>query len=281
MRALPNRRRRLLLAAAGLPLVGRSQTRPLTLGVVPNVSARLVVTLYQPMRSYLEGRLMQPVQVVTAPDFPSFHLRACDGQYGLYITAPNLAALALADDKARALGLFEPGVPALAVALRERASDALVALRGQQLALANPASMVALRGLAWLREQGLEEGRDFSVVRVPNEDSLLRRLQAGGAALALMSRGELNQLSDAGREALVVVQQYATLPGFMAMVPGRSTADEALPLRQALLDFMASPASDGFRAASGMRSLRELTRADRAQLAPYVDPTRQALALVR
>jgi len=156
-----------------------------------------------------------------------------------------------------------------------------VALRGQQLALANPASMVALRGLAWLREQGLEEGRDFSVVRVPNEDSLLRRLQAGGAALALMSRGELNQLSDAGREALVVVQQYATLPGFMAMVPGRSTADEALPLRQALLDFMASPASDGFRAASGMRSLRELTRADRAQLAPYVDPTRQALALVR
>jgi phosphonate transport system substrate-binding protein len=283
----PTTRRSLLLVAAGLPLRGRAQAAPWMLGVLPNVSPRALVTLYQPMRSYLEGRLMQPVQVVTAPDFATFHQRACEGQYELFITAANLAAVALSDDKARALGLFEPGIPALAVARHDRVGpEAVAALRGHQLALANPASLLALRGLAWLREQGLEDGRDFTVVRVPNEDSLLRWLQSGDVALALMSRGELNQLSDAGRAALGVVQQFALLPGFAAMVPLRPTATppagtDAAALRSLLADFMASPASDPFRAASGMRSLRDVTAADRAQLAPFVEPTRRALVAQR
>ena len=281
MRA-PPLRRHVLLAAAGLPLrlraQGQPQTPPLVLGVVPNVSPRVLAVQYQPMRSYLEGRLMRPVQVVTAPDFSSFHQRAADGQYDLVVIAPNLGTVLLADDKARPLGIFEPGVPALAVALREHAADALELLRGRQLATANPASMVALRGLVWLREQGLEAPRDFITVRAPNEDSLIGLLRSGDVAMALMSRGELNQIGDARRDSLAVVQQFALLPGFMVLAGSRLAAGDGGPLRQAMLDFFASPASDSFRASTGVQGLRDISRADRAVLTPLVDATRRALA---
>lgn len=282
------RRRDWLLASTGLtglatvsPAV-RGQPAALQLGVLPNVSPRRLATIYQPLRDLLEARLHRPVQVLTAPDFATFHARAVNGQYGLYITAANLGALAIADGHGQGLGQFEPGMPALAVALRARATtDPVAALRGRRLALANPASLVALRGATWLREQGLEEGRDYTVAIAPNEDSLARWLDSGDAPLALMSRGELNQLGEARRQALDVVQQFATVPGFFVMVPARQPAADVAALQAAVQAFFADPSLAAFTAATGVRGLRELTRSDLAALDVYLEPTRRRLAAAR
>jgi len=282
------RRRDWLLASIGLtglaavsPAV-RGQAAALQLGVLPNVSPRRLATIYQPLRDVLEARLQRPVQVLTAPDFASFHARAVDGQYGLYITAANLGALAIADGQGQGLGQFEPGMPALAVALRTRAAaDPVAALRGRRLALANPASLVALRGALWLREQGLEEGRDYTVAAAPNEDSLARWLDSGDAPLALMSRGEFDQLGDARRQTLAVVQQFATVPGFIVLAPAHQPAADVAALQAALQAFFASPALAVFTAATGVRTLRALGRADLAALDVYLEPTRRRLAAAR
>lgn len=292
MHGSPVARRRLLLsgawgsAAAWLaqPLAALAQIAPQTLwlGVLPNVSARLLAAQYQPLRQFLQAELARPVQLVTAADFAAFHARSVEGWYGLWITASNLAALAIADGQGQALALFEPGIPALAVAPLQRSqADAVAALRGRQLALSNPASLVALRGALWLREKGLEEGRDYRLATAPNEDSLTRWLDSGDAPLALMSRGEFNQISPARRQSLEVVQQFATVPGFVAMAPAQLGTDDLTLLRQALLGFFASPALGAFSAATGVRAARELTRTDLALLDPYIDPTRRRLAAQR
>lgn len=282
------RRRRMLAglasqaAALAWPLAARAEQAPLTLGILPNLSARLLAQQYQPMRQFLASQLGRPVQLATAPDFATFHARAVEGQYGLYVTAANLGALAVADGQAQALGCFEPGIPALALAPSARPQrDAIAALRGHRLALSNPASLVALRGTLWLRDKGLEEGRDYSIVAAPNEDSLARWLQSGDAPLALMSRGEFNQLSDAWRATLEVVEQFATVPGFLVMAPAGSPATEIAALQQALAAFFASPALETFTTATGVRGLREAGRAELAALEPYLEPTRRRIAAVR
>lgn len=285
--ALPLRRRRILVGLASQaallwPLAARAQPAPLTLGVLPNVSARLLAQQYQPLRQFLASQLGRPVQLATAADFAAFHARAIEGQYGLYVTAANLGALAVADGQAQALGIFEPGIPALALAPIDRPQrDAITALRGHRLALANPASLVALRGELWLRDKGLEEGRDYSIAAAPNEDSLSRWLESGDAPLALMSGGEFNQLSDARRAALEVVEQFATVPGFLVMAPARSPAAEITALQQALAAFFTSPALEPFTAATGVRVLREAGRADLAALDIYLEPTRRRMAAMR
>ncbi len=289
MLATPVRRRRwmaTLACAAAWSGVhqaqGQTEPTPLLLGVLPNVSPRRLTQQYQPLRAFLETRLSRPVLVVTAPDFNTFHARALEGQYGLYITAANLGALALADGEALALGMFEPGIPALALAPTVRSQvDAIAALRGHTLALSNPASLVALRGATWLRDKGLEEGRDYQLATAPNEDSLARWLDSGDAPLALMSGGEFNQLSDARRKTLEVIEHYATVPGFLALVPARSQPAETAVLQQAMQAFFASPALEAFSAATGVRTLREVGRAQLAMLEPYIDPTRRRMLALR
>ena len=289
MHAPPTARRTLLGSAAAWlaqPLTGAAQPEAsaatLWLGVLPHVSARVLTTHYQPLRDFLQAALGRPVQLVTAADFAAFHARSVEGWYGLWITASNLAALSIHDGHGQALALFEPGIPALAVAPQQRPqADAVAALRGRRLALCNPASLVALRGTTWLREKGLEEGRDYRVVAAPHEDSLARWLDSGAAPLALMSRGEFNQLSPARRQSLAVVQQYATVSGLVVMAPASLGADDTTLLRQALQGFFASPALQAFSATTGVRTARALTDTDLALLDPYLDPTRRRLAATR
>lgn len=288
MHPATQRRRHCLRGLAGLALAAAwpaatlGQPAPLTLGVLPNVSARQLAAQYQGLRQFLETHLGRPVLIATAPDFAAFHARAIEGQYGLYVTAANLGALADSDGQGQAIGLFEPGMAALAVALRQRAAgDPVAALRGQRLALSNPVSLVAMRGQVWLQERGLLEGRDYSVVHAPNEDSLARWLSSGDAPLALMSRGEFNQLSEARRQLLEVVEAFATVSGFLVMVPMQTPAAEVARLQRALKAFFASPELAAFTTATGARSFREAVAADLAGLQPFVEVTRRRMAAGR
>lgn len=288
MHPAPLRRRQHLGSLVGLalalawPAAALGQAGPLTLGVLPNVSARQLALQYQALRQFLETHLGRPVQLATAPDFAAFHARAIEGQYGMYVSAANLGALAQVDGQAQAIGQFEPGVQALALALRQRpAGDPLAALRGRRLALSNPVSLVALRGQLWLQERGLLEGRDYQVVHAPNEDSLTRWLSTGDAALALMSRGEFNQLSEASRQLLEVVEPFAIVPGFLVMVPMHTPAVDLARLQLAMKAFFASPELAAFTAATGIRSFREAGPADLAALQPYLEATRRRMAALR
>lgn len=286
MNPAPQRRRQLLGSLAGLalawPAAALGQAGPLTLGVLPNLSARLLALQYQTLRQFLETHLGRPVQIATAPDFAAFHARAIEGQYGLYVTAANLGALAHGDGQGQVLGQFEPGVQALALALRQRpAGDPVAALRGRRLALSNPVSLLALRGQLWLQERSLLEGRDYQVVHAPNEDSLARWLSTGEAALALMSRGEFNQLSDASRQLLEVVEPVATVPGFLVMVPMQTPTADVARLQLAMKAFFASPDLAAFTAATGIRNFHEAGPAELAALQPYLEATRRRMAAMR
>ena len=91
--------RRSWLGAGALVVVGWSLTGPtwaqpasaaLSIGVLPNVSARVLLASYQPMREYFERALRQPVTIVTAPDFRAFAANSLKGEYDIVVTAPNL-----------------------------------------------------------------------------------------------------------------------------------------------------------------------------------------------
>ena len=90
-------------------------------------------------------------------------------------------------------------------------------MRGKTLAVANPQSLVVLRGLQWLREQGLQEGRDFKISRAGNDDSLGTLIRSGEAPMAMMSMGEFRQIGE--RHGLTVTVQG--LAGYSRRFAGR------------------------------------------------------------
>ncbi|MSP90064.1 MAG: phosphate starvation-inducible protein PhoH, partial [Alphaproteobacteria bacterium] len=173
---------------AGSP--AEAQTQPLQVGVLPNVSTRVILANYQPFQKFFERELGRTVEIATAPNFKAFHQRTMAKEFNIAVTAPNLGRLAELDAGLRPIAIYEPPIPGIMVMTKAKPVGDIATLKGRQIAMTNPQSLVALKGVRWLRDQGLEVGRDVAPIHARNEDSLAQLLNSGEAPLALMSMGE-------------------------------------------------------------------------------------------
>jgi len=268
------------LAGALGPGVARAQAAStLTIGVLPNVSARILFASYQPMREYFERSLGQRVEVATAPDFRAFSERTFKGDYDLVVIAPNLGRVAQLDAGWELLAVYEPRIPALAVAAAENTDSSASQIRGKSLAMANPQSLVALVALDWLRSQGLQAGVDFRTVVTANDDSLGAVLRSGEAPVAIMSRGELRAKPPEMQAHLRVIHEIAQVPGFFVMANPRMDAAQRRRLKTLLLGFAATEDGKRFFSLSGFTQIREASDADLRFLDPFNEITRRGLGL--
>jgi len=251
---------------------------PLRIGVLPNVSARVILTSYQPMRQYFERALERPVEILTSPDFKSFYQRTVFGDYDLAVTAANLGRLAVVDHKMVPIAIFDPPISGLMVMLKARPVRDAMELRGQKLALANPQSLVALSGLGYLKERGLLVNRDFTTVRSANEDSLAQLLTSGEAPLAVMSRGEFSAIRESIRSQLEIQLEFGKVPGFLMLLGAQVPADLESRLRMAVSAFPESPEAQSFFNLSGVRGIRAPTEAELLGLDAFVAETRRFMS---
>lgn len=250
----------------------------LTVGVLPNVSARVIVANYQPLRAYLGREFGRPVEIATANGFRGFHESTLRGDYDLVVTAANLGRIAQLDARWEPVAIYEPTIPAVLVTAADASDGAPSRLRGKVLALSNPQSLVALRGLQWLQEQGLAAGRDFRIVHAPNEDSLGALIRSGEAPMAIMSGGEFRQIGEPVRKTLRIAAEIGRVPGFWVMANPRLSADERRQLAASLLAFPESGEGKAFLKATGFQNIRALSATEQAALDPFVTATRTGLS---
>ena len=267
-----------LLCALGAMSQAQSPEPPLVIGVVPNVSARVILANYQPMRAYFEQELKRKVEIATAADLRAFHGATLRGDYDLVVTAANLGRVAQIDGRWLALATYEPQIPALLVANAANPNSSVEQIRGKSLALANPQSLLALRGLQWLRAQGLDDARDFKTVLAGNDDSLGALLRSGEAPLAMMSMGEYRQIGEETRRGLRIVAEFAKLQGFLVLANPKLTPAQAQQLKTLVLQFPKSEDGKKFAALAGVAHIREIGLAELEPLDAFLAATRSALA---
>lgn len=275
------RRGTLLAMVAGVAALvqpARAQGLPLELGVVPHLSARALLDLYRPLREALQQRLQRSVQLSTAAGWAAFHQRALAHDYHCVVTAANLARLMQVDAGWLPLARFTPDIRVVLIAARQRPLARPADLRGGRLALANPQSLVALRGLQWLAEQGLQPGRDFQLMAVPQDDSVGALVSRGDCVAALLSGGEFMAIPEATRQGLVTVQHLVDVPGFVVTASPRLPAAEQAALAQAWLALPGSDAGRAFFAASGFAGIDPPSAAALAALDPLLPDTRRLFA---
>ena len=107
---------------SALVSLGALAAQPATfrIGVAPHSSARVIVGMYQPLRTHLEQALGQPVDIVTAPDFTEFARRAMQQQYDLAITTGHQARLLQTDAGYLPLLTYQSDFRAVALVARDK-----------------------------------------------------------------------------------------------------------------------------------------------------------------
>lgn len=248
----------------------------LVIGVVPNVSARIINTNYQPLADYFEKELKQKVAITTGTNFPNFYQRARANEFQIMVTAPNLARVSQVDGNWEPVAVFEPGIPGLLVGVNGRSNN-LELLRGKKLAMANPQSLVALASINWLSTQGFTNGKDYEILRIANDDSLGISLKTGDAAFAVMSQGEFNAKDAELKKLLTPVTTFVNLPGFFIMVNAGLSSVKKQQIKTLTLAFPKSEQAKSFFTLTGFTGLNQPTSEQTRFLNAFEATTRQGL----
>lgn len=229
---------------------------PFKVGLLPTLSARALLTNYQPLRTYLERELGRPVEMSTTVDFPSFYRSTMAGDYDLVVTAPHLARLAQVNGKFRPLATYAATNRAVFIVAKAKPVKTMSDLRGQTLAVFDRTALTVLQGLRWLEDQGLRPDRDFRLLETPSHNSVAYSVVNGESLMGITAPAGIKQWPDESRDNLAI---HVELPPLMALVwvaHPRVNAKMATRLQQAMLNFPNTPEGRRFLDMTGYKGLQ-------------------------
>lgn len=265
----------ILLSPAIMSLASASdalQGPVLELGVAPFLPARTIVQNYQPMRTYLQQYLKEPVIFVTAPDYKSFYERTQRREYPIIITVANAAYLAYAESGY--VPMLRPVVDTCPVLLVSKNSSLarVQDLRGKTIALPDPLAIISMQGVQMLRESGLDPDKDVNIKHLPNHSTAVNHVIAGEAAAAIVSDRALLQMPAATRAGVRIIQSWekAEAPGVVYLASPVLPRERVAQLTRAILKFVReTPEGREFILKLGYGGLVSATARDLEPLAPY------------
>lgn len=246
-----------------------AQPAPLTVGILPTLSPRVLINNYQPFRIYLEQTLKRPVELVTATDFTSFHKSTMAGHYDIVVTAANLARLAQVDAGYLPMATYKSTNRALLITSKANPLKTTRELLGQTVATLDRFALIAGQARVWLQEQGLHERLDYQLLEASSHNSAGYSVLSGESTLAIISPAGWKQMPQTLQQGL---QVYATLPPVprIMWLASPHLLREVPQLKSVLLAFSPSiPEGKQFFEVTGYQGMRQILPAEMKSLDLY------------
>jgi phosphonate transport system substrate-binding protein len=242
------------------------------LGIAPHTSARVILEMYQPLRSQLEKALGMPVEVVTAPDFTEFAKRMIHQEYDIAVTTGHQARLAQTDADYIPLITYAADFRAVALVIGNSKVKTAKDLVGKPVLGLSPTSLVTLWGQHWMKQGGNNEALRY----VSASDSVARLVLSGEAAAGFMSLANYQSLSrelQAQMRFLVVSDPMA---GRVYMLNKRQ-ASRKDAIDAALASFSASAEGKAYFEKYKLDGYRKLKPKELELMEPYAREVRSSL----
>ncbi|MFO7543651.1 MAG: phosphate/phosphite/phosphonate ABC transporter substrate-binding protein [Thiobacillus sp.] len=259
----------LLIGLAGLRPVCAAEVDPLIFGVFPNLTAQQIVETFRPMADDLGKRLNRRVLLYTARDFSTFVARTRQGEYDILLTAPHLAWLARRDAGFRPLLKVSEPVRGLLVIRPDAPFYVLEALRGRMIATADSLAVVVLALQAEMRAKGLKRAIDYQTSDAVTHTNAAMQVINRRADGAMMGLQPYNLLPPELRQQLRVLAETPPLSSQMYLAHPRLRDAEAQAVRQALIEFAATPEGRAFMQRGGHGGFVEVDGSELQAFRPY------------
>ncbi len=266
-----------LLFALASWTASAASTDALRMGLFPNLSTRLLLETYQPMREFLEQRLGRPVILFTAPDFNSFVSRTQSGEYDLVVTAPHFARLAQTESGYQPLFSYRNNITAAIVVAKNSRFTDLNALKGQKIAAPDRIAVVTMLGLKMLRDEGLEANKNYHFHWAGTHGNVALAVLNGEAAAGILGMLPLKQLPENVSRQLHVLSISPAIDSQMILAHQRVEPGSLQQIREALLQFERSPEGQKFFRTTSLAGLKPIGTGDLKQLEPYAKEVRRML----
>lgn len=269
-----------MLAISACPVSANepSPLKPLEVGVVPYMSARALVTSYEPMRLYLERIIGRPVKIYTANGFSPFLQNAIKGVYDLVISPAHFARILQKEYRFMPLVRYSSGGRGLVMAAVNGPIKTIQDLRGHIIAVPDRLSLATIVCMTSLRESGLKPGADFHILYVPSFTSAILAVQKGDTDAAISAPGALAQMPQELRNSVTAVLDTGDYISLIFLASPRLNKSYVTLLNNALLKFGNDP-DEGkqFLTSTGFGSIIPATENDMNSLDRYLPETKRLL----
>ncbi|MEK6747681.1 MAG: PhnD/SsuA/transferrin family substrate-binding protein [Pseudomonadota bacterium] len=269
-----------ILTCIGMLLLMATQAaraEPIEFGILPVLSTRSIITLYDPLREYLERRLGLHVILATAPDYRTYIARTQNREFRYLMTAPHFARLAQLESGYRPMVRVKH--EQLALLLTDKATGVanLAALRGKIIATPDSLAVVTLMGMEMLRAASLSLGKDVTLRAFPSFNSALIALRNGEVAAAFSSPVALTQMPEDQRRGLITLATSQPQLPVCYLANPSAPPSEVAAMTHALLEFEATPEGQAFFKKTGYEGFRALQEVDLRTMDRYVKEIKKRL----
>jgi phosphonate transport system substrate-binding protein len=269
-----------LLVIFARPVLAESNqsAKSLDVGVVPYLSARVLIGIYEPMRLYLEHALGKPVRIYTAPGFRQFYLNAKRGDYDLVISAAHFARILQKDEQFKPLLRYSAGGRSLIMTAHDSHVKSAQDLRGKIIAVPDKLSLAAIVSMTLLHENNLQPDIDYTLMEVPSFASAILSVQKGEAFAAISAQGALAQMPRELRESVIPVIDSGEFLSHVFLTHPRLDKNYTDRLTHELLKF-GNDTKEGkqFLTSIGFGTIIPATAKDMSSLDRYVAVTKRLL----
>ncbi|TCS71915.1 ABC-type phosphate/phosphonate transport system substrate-binding protein [Sulfuritortus calidifontis] len=272
----------LLVLAAALPAAAQPpQAKTLSIGLFPNLSARTLVTLYQPLREFLQADLGYAVELRTAGDFHSYIERLAEREFDLAVVAPHFARYAQQEVGYQPIARYQAPVEACIIVANSSTARTLQDLKDSRIAEPDKLALVTMLGVDLLEQAGLVEGGDFGHYEARSHNNVALAVINRQAPAGMIGCLPLAQLPDETRQQLRILAKSSAMPSqYFISHPGMGREEQAR-LVQALSRFSVSSAGQAFLKQSGLKGIEAANGGELKATDPYVKKLRKHLRDVR
>ena len=256
-----------LLLAMGIPSAFSADE--LVLGVFPHLTAKKTIEVYRPLAATLEKHLQRQVVIHSARDFKTFVERTRHGEYDILLTAPHLAWLAHQEAGYRPLLKYVQPVRGMLVVRADSKFDSPEALRGRTIAIPDPIAVAVLAVQAELAAHGLRHNTDYRTIDSGTHINAVMQVIKGRTDGAMLGVHTFALMSPELRRQLHVITETRPLSSLTYLSHPRLRDTEAQAIREALLDFAATPEGRTFMQRGGYGGFAEVDGNELQSFRPY------------
>jgi len=243
-------------------------TQPLTIGLLPHLSSRALLTVYGSLIKHLEQTLQRKIFVTTAHDFRTYYKRSSQGKYDLYLTAPHHAPYAEVHDKARRLSKFSRPLYAVFLVNKNSRFKTIGDLKGSVIAAPDNLAVITILGELTLIQNGLSLKKDVTIKYSKTHSNAMTLVAVNAVDAAIVGVSAFEKMNKKVTKNLRILTKTRVLPHMMFMANSEIPNKEYQKIKKAMLDFNAKGMGKKFFSDSVFGDMESITNDDMQRLKP-------------
>lgn len=242
-------------------------------GIAPHTSARIILQMYQPLRSYLEKALGRPVTIVTASEFTEFARRGLKQEFDLAVTTGHQARLFETDAGYFPLLTYKADFKAVVLVDNRSGFRKPADLAHSTVIGLSPSSLVTIWGQHWLYRNGIH---NVQMRYVSASDSAVQLVLNAEGSAGMTSLANYQNLKPEVRERLRILDQSLPLAGRVYLLNKRNAAIKT-KVEEVLWAFSATPEATEYFSKYNLDGYRRLEARELLAMEPYANEVRKAI----